>query len=143
MCNSHRRIPIDPPLDLTANPERRAAVEQAVQAGNARGMAELKKTWDLGKAVVSKADRFYESFKRRDVDVHLPRTASAWGAAGRGTARGGKLHALVTQQWQVTQQRADHRSLRSSGSAAPLMTSTSRTARCGPACQVVWQGYSR
>jgi RNA-directed DNA polymerase len=35
---------------------------------------------------------------------------------------------------------ADHCVLRLSGSTPTLMTSSSRTARCGPACRVVWQG---
>jgi hypothetical protein len=34
---------------------------------------------------------------------------------------------------------ADDSLLRPAGSATSLMTSTSRTARCGPACRVVWQ----
>ena len=34
----------------------------------------------------------------------------------------------------------DDRLLRSSGRTPSLMTSTSRTARCGPACRLVWEG---
>jgi hypothetical protein len=48
----------------------------------------------------------------------------------------------VAQQRQVAQQRADHRPLRSNGTVPTLMTSNSRTAGCGPACPVVWQGRS-
>ena len=40
----------------------------------------------------------------------------------------------------LAQQRADHCLLRPTRRAPTLMTSTSRTARCGPACRVVWQG---
>src|SRR5690554_4404514 len=32
--------------------------------------------------------------------------------------------------------------VRSARAPAPPITSTSRTARCGPACRVVWQGRS-
>ncbi|QTQ32471.1 Uncharacterized protein pbN1_24820 [Aromatoleum bremense] len=33
-----------------------------------------------------------------------------------------------------------HRLLRPARRAAALITSTARTARCGPACRVVWEG---
>jgi RNA-directed DNA polymerase len=36
--------------------------------------------------------------------------------------------------------RVDHRVLRPAGGTPTRMTSNSRTARCGPACRVVWQG---
>ena len=40
----------------------------------------------------------------------------------------------------AAQQRPDHRLVRPPGVTPALMTSTSRTARCGPACRVVWEG---
>jgi hypothetical protein len=46
----------------------------------------------------------------------------------------------VAQQCEAAQQRTDDRLVRPAGSTPPLMTSTSRTARCGPACRVVWEG---
>ena len=53
---------------------------------------------------------------------------------------GGQQPPLVAQQREAAQQRADHRLVRPNGIAQTLMTSTSRTARCGPACRVVWEG---
>ena len=60
-------------------------------------------------------------------------TRNGWrptAAAGGATAR-------------APQRRVDPGVLRPAGNAPSLMTSTSRTARCGPACRVVWQGRGR
>ncbi|MGQ9862081.1 MAG: hypothetical protein ACUVSD_08775 [Thiobacillaceae bacterium] len=38
---------------------------------------------------------------------------------------------------------ADHCLLRQTRLTPALMTSTSRTARCGPACRVVWEGIGQ
>ncbi len=48
--------------------------------------------------------------------------------------------ALVAQQPHGAEHAAAHRLLRPPGSPQILLTSTSRTARCGPACRVVWEG---
>src|SRR6266568_2264240 len=45
---------------------------------------------------------------------------------------------LVAQQRHAPQRRADPELGGPAGTAPSLMTSTSRTARCGPACRVVW-----
>jgi hypothetical protein len=53
---------------------------------------------------------------------------------------GGQQPSLVAQQRHAPQRRADPELVGPAGIAPSLMTSTSRTARCGPACRVVWQG---
>ena len=57
-----------------------------------------------------------------------------------GPTIGGKLPPMVAQQPRGAQYRVDHCVLRPAGSAQIVLTSSSRTARCGPACRVVWQG---
>ncbi len=47
---------------------------------------------------------------------------------------------MVAQQRQAAQQRADDCLVRPDGIAKTVMTSNSRTARCGPTCPVLWQG---
>jgi len=49
----------------------------------------------------------------------------------------------LAQQRHAAQQCAAGRLLRPVGRTPPLMTSSARTARCGPACRVVWEGFSR
>jgi RNA-directed DNA polymerase len=49
----------------------------------------------------------------------------------------------LAQQWQATQQRTHDCVVRPLRITSSLMTSTSRTARCGPACRVVWQRCSQ
>ena len=48
--------------------------------------------------------------------------------------------ALVARERSGAQRRAHHRPLRPHGRTPSVLTSTSRTARCGPACRVVWEG---
>ena len=71
---------------------------------------------------------------RRDYTKHMLR---------RCATGGGQQPQLVAQQCQAPEQRADHRLVRSDGTAPTLMTSNSRTARCGPACRVVWEGFGQ
>jgi len=59
---------------------------------------------------------------------------------GLGRAHRWQRATLVAQQRHGAEPRAAHRLLRPPGSPAILLTSTSRTARCGPACRVVWEG---
>ena len=62
----------------------------------------------------------------------------------RGQACGGQWPALVAQLRDGDPHRAPERAVRPAGRApAGPMTSTPRTARCGPACRVVWQGERR
>jgi hypothetical protein len=49
---------------------------------------------------------------------------------------------LVAKQRLGSESCAHHCLFRQPGCAPTLLTSTSRTARCGPACRVVWQGCS-
>jgi hypothetical protein len=64
--------------------------------------------------------------------------------SGRHRGLGGphcrQCKTLVAQQPHGPEPRAAHRLLRPPGSSEILLTSTSRTARCGPACRVVWEG---
>ena len=55
----------------------------------------------------------------------------------------GKFPLLVAEQCGRPQPGAHHRLLRQTRRTPSLMTSTSRTARCGPACRVVWQGIGQ
>lgn len=72
-------------------------------------------------------------------DDHVPRAAVVGSQAlGCGTG-GGQQPLLMVQQRDVAQQHADHLPARAVGSASSLMTSTSRTTRCRPACRVVWE----
>ncbi|MFN3901869.1 MAG: hypothetical protein ACK4ML_16090, partial [Alishewanella aestuarii] len=50
------------------------------------------------------------------------------------------LPKLVAKQPDVTPYSTDDKLLRKARLGATLLTSTSRTAWCGPACRVVWQG---
>ncbi len=73
----------------------------------------------------------------------LPRSAQAG-----GFTRAGPAHRLPCRQlvaWQRHGHQHHHAAgpLRPPGSAQILLTSTSRTARCGPACRVVWEGSDR
>ena len=69
------------------------------------------------------------------------RELKALGAAPNACkAGGGQQPPLVAQQRWTAQNGADDRPLRPPGRTPTLMTSSSRTARCGPACRVVWQG---
>ena len=62
----------------------------------------------------------------------------------RGQACGGQWPALVAQLRDGDPHRAPERAVRPAGRApAGPMTSTPQTARCGPACRVVWQGERR
>ena len=59
----------------------------------------------------------------------------------RTGGRGGQHAKLVEARRHGPALRTAHIALRRAGRPkAPRMTSTSRTARCGPACRVVWQG---
>ena len=71
---------------------------------------------------------------------HVQGIAGAGSQARRCAAGGGQQPPLVAQQRHAPQRRVDPELFRPAGTAPALMTSTSRTARCGPACRVVWQG---
>ncbi len=58
----------------------------------------------------------------------------------RGQTGGGQLPPVVVQQRRGHQARADHGVLRPAGGGGTVLTANSRTARCGPAYRVVWQG---
>jgi RNA-directed DNA polymerase len=64
----------------------------------------------------------------------------AGGAAGFGGTHRRQRPLLAAQQRHGPKPCDAHRLLRPSGSPAILLTSTSRTARCGPARRVVWEG---
>jgi hypothetical protein len=55
-------------------------------------------------------------------------------------------HDIMNDRLRMQQGRSEHRAddclLRPSGYASPYLTSTTRTAQCGPAHRVVWQGSS-
>lgn len=72
----------------------------------------------------------------------LPRTAFTGSDARRCKAGVGQWPTLVAQQCQAAQRRADHCLVRPTGLAPTRLTSSSRTARCGSARRVVWQGRS-
>lgn len=57
------------------------------------------------------------------------------GTGGCGQTGGRPLPPVVVQQRRGHEVRADHCLLRSAGSAKVVMTSSSRVARCGPACR--------
>ena len=59
---------------------------------------------------------------------------------GSGGPGGCQCSPLVAEQSPAAEPAHAHCVLRSSWCSATLMTSTSRTARCGPACRVVWEG---
>jgi RNA-directed DNA polymerase len=69
----------------------------------------------------------------------------------QGTPQGGPLSPLLANVMldevdKVLEKHptgADHCLLRQTWLAPALMTSTSRTARCGPACRVVWEGFGQ
>lgn len=67
-------------------------------------------------------------------------TAGIGSASDGGPSDRGQLPPLVAKQRQAVELGAHHRLLRSPPPSSALMTSTSRTARCGPAYRVVWQG---
>jgi hypothetical protein len=54
---------------------------------------------------------------------------------------GRSMKDVVARLRPCVQSWTDPRILRSAGCPSTLLTSTSRTARCGPACRVVCQGY--
>ena len=62
------------------------------------------------------------------------------GQRGLGCAHRRQRKALVAQQPHGSEPGAANRLLRPPGSPEILLTSTSRTARCRPACRVVWEG---
>ena len=63
------------------------------------------------------------------------------GCVTRGGRSGGRgRQSLVASQPVAPQQGSHGVLLRQLGRAPALMTSTTRTARCGPACRVVWEG---
>jgi group II intron reverse transcriptase/maturase len=59
---------------------------------------------------------------------------------GTGCTSGGQRPPLVAQQPDGVEPDPAHCLLRPTWRTPALMTSTSRTARCGPACRVVWEG---
>jgi hypothetical protein len=70
----------------------------------------------------------------------VPRAQGTWCGGNGCKTGGGQQPPLVAQQQLPAQDRVDHGLLRPIGRTQTLMTSNSRTARCGPACRVVWQG---
>src|SRR5215813_9212559 len=71
----------------------------------------------------------------------LPRTDRAWPTPRCGQTNCHPRPALVAHLDGGAQQGVAERSLQTAGSTLPRkLTSTHRTARCGPACRVVWQG---
>lgn len=73
----------------------------------------------------------------------LPGTADSGCGARDGPTGGGEQPSLVAQQQWRAEVGAGYCLLRPDGPTPPHITSTSRTARCGPACRVVWQGRSQ
>src|SRR5690606_9350980 len=72
---------------------------------------------------------------------HLPGTAQPRSLGSRSPAGGGQWPALVEKLRDAHQRGLSHPLLRRAGGPpARRVTSTLRTARCGPACRVVWQG---
>ena len=70
----------------------------------------------------------------------LSGVAGSGGEPGTGGTSGGQRPPLVAQQPHGVEPAPAHRLLRPPWRTSALMTSTSRTARCGPACRVVWEG---
>ena len=70
----------------------------------------------------------------------LSRMHSIGGKALACSEGGCKLQTMVVHQQSFTQRSAHDSLLRQLGLSSSLITSTTRTARCGPACRVVWQG---
>src|SRR4030067_2752212 len=79
-----------------------------------------------------------QALETRKHDV--PGPAALGRTSPRGAAGGGKLARLVAEQRWRHQTGADRGLLRPPRHTPSLMTSTARTARCGPACRVVWEG---
>ena len=72
----------------------------------------------------------------------LSQPSKAWRYSRGGSTGGCRRQALVALQSIQLTPRADSGLLRQHWHPQTHMTSTSRTARCGPACRVVWQGCS-
>jgi hypothetical protein len=89
-------------------------------------------------AAAPAARRAAQAVAGRDDDV--PRAAGAGSQRGSGCARCRQCKTLVAQQPHGPEPGVARRVLRASWSPTILLTSTSRTARCGPACRVVWEG---
>ena len=71
---------------------------------------------------------------------HLSRTAEAGSFIRSGGTGGGQYPSLVAQQRNAPAYGAESQMGRRTGNPSTLLTSTSRTAGCGPACPVVWEG---
>jgi hypothetical protein len=89
-------------------------------------------------AATPAAGRAAQAVAKRPDD--LPRTAPNGRQRGRGGQHRWQCTTLVAQQRLGAEPRAYHRLLRPLGGPEILPTSTSRTARCGPACRVVSEG---
>ena len=114
-----------------------AGLEGVLRAGaNTQGLARA------GRMAASPPEG-YPAKALETADDDIPRTQGAWRRGDGCKAGGGQQPPLVAQQQPAAQDRADHRVLRQAGRTQTLMTSNSRTARCGPACRVVWQGRLR
>ena len=72
----------------------------------------------------------------------LSQPSKAWRYSRGGSTGGCRRQALVALQSIQLTPRANSGLLRKHCHTQTHMTSTSRTARCGPACRVVWQGRS-
>ena len=70
----------------------------------------------------------------------ISRTSGTRGKSRRCVHGGGKLPPSVAEQWTGAECGSRYKLGRSTGNPETLLTSTSRTAGCGPACPVVWQG---
>ena len=72
----------------------------------------------------------------------LQQAAKSWRPTRVGAQGSGRWRALVASQWLRAASSLDGKLLRQIRLSSTHLTSTSRTARCGPACRVVWQGRS-
>ena len=70
----------------------------------------------------------------------ISRTNGTRGKSRRCVHGGGKLPPSVAEQWTGAECGSRYKLGRSTENPETLLTSTSRTAGCGPACPVVWQG---
>ena len=70
----------------------------------------------------------------------VPRAEGVGGNRGVRSAGGRPLSLLVVSQRPPAENSDDHCVFRPAGSAKAVITPNSRTARCGPAFRVVWQG---
>lgn len=123
-----------PRTDRRGSEGLRAWLEGVLPAGaNAQGRARAGRM-----AATPTAGRAAQAVAARDDDV--PRAAQAGRERGPSRTHRRQRPAVVAQQRDGAEPLPADRPLRPPGSPAILLTSTSRTARCAPACRVVWEG---